>query len=95
MSYELIVHLLSIKCMPVLDGLEACSNNASDVRSFKHPVNIAFMNIFNTRSASAVHECQLAFDFRIWREHTCKRKLKFLTVYKHNAIARGWRNTRS
>ena len=43
------------------------------------------MKIFNARSIDVEHECQLAFNFRTFREQVWKGKLKFLAVYKYNA----------
>ena len=46
-SPEVIVHLLSSKCMPVLlYGLDSCSTNVTELRSLEHPVTMAFMKIF-------------------------------------------------
>ena len=68
-SCELIVYLLSLKCRPILlYGLEACTINNSDIRNRQHPVNNAFMKIFNTKSNDVVHECQIAFGFHTVRE---------------------------
>ena len=55
-SPEVIVHLLSSKCMPVLlYGLDFCPANVTELRSLEHPVNMAFMNIFNTNSIDIVY----------------------------------------
>ena len=84
-SCELIVHLLSLKCMPILlYGLEASTLNNSDIRTLQHPVNNAFMKIFNTTSNDVVHECHIAFGFHTLREQVYMRKIKFLTKYIHN-----------
>ena len=70
------MHLLSLKCMPVLlYGLEACTINNSDIRTLQHPVNNAFMKIFNTKSNDVVHECQIAFTFHTVHEQVYMRKM--------------------
>ena len=54
-SPEVIVHLLSSKCMPVLlYGLDSCPANVTELRSLEHPVNMAFKKIFNTNSIDIV-----------------------------------------
>ena len=61
-SCELIVHLTSFKCMPVLlYGLQTCSINSSYIKILDHPVTIAFMDKFSTKSNDVEHESQLAF----------------------------------
>ena len=45
-SPEVIVHLLSSKCMPVLlYGLDSSPANVTELRSLEHPENMAFMKI--------------------------------------------------
>ena len=58
--------------------------NNSDIWTLQHPVNNAFMKIFNTKSNDVVHECQIAFGFRTVREQAYMRKIKFLTKYIKN-----------
>ena len=68
-SCELIVHLLSLKCVPVLlHGLQVCTINNSEIRTPQHPVNNALMKIFSTKSKDVVHERQTAFGFRTVRQ---------------------------
>ena len=69
-SCELSVHLLSLKCMPVLlYGPEPCTINNSDIRTLQNQINNASMEIFSAKSNDAVHECQIAFGFHTVREH--------------------------
>ena len=78
-SLEVIVHLLSSKCMPVLlYGLDSCPANVTELRSLEHPVNRAFMKIFNTNSIDIVSYCQFAFGFHSVREQLLRRKINFL-----------------
>ena len=71
--------------MPILIyGLEACTTNNSDIKTLQHPVNNAFMKIFNTTSNDVVHECQRVFRFHTVREQVYMRKINFLTKYIHN-----------
>ena len=73
-SPEVTVHLLSSKCMPVLlYGLDSCPTNATDLRSLKHPVTMAFMKIFSTNSIDIVSYCQSATV----REQVFRHKIFF------------------
>ena len=84
-SSELIVHLLSLKCAPILlNDQEVCTVNNSDIRILQHRVNNAFMKIFNTKSNDALHECQIAYEFHTVREQVYMCKIKFLTKYIQN-----------
>ena len=57
-SPEVIVHLLSSKCMPVLlYGLDSCPANATELRTLEHPITMAFMKIFNTNYIDIVSYC--------------------------------------
>ena len=77
-SPEVIVHLLSPKCMPVLlYGLDSCPANVTELRSFEHPVIMAFMKNFNTNSIDIVSYCQSAFGFHSVREQVLRRKINF------------------
>ena len=68
--------------MPVLMyGLEACAINATDITALEHPVTVAFMKIFNTKSAEVAKECQLAFGFRCLHEQILVRKINFISKY--------------
>ena len=78
-SPEVIVHLLSSKCMQVLlYGLDSCPVNVTELRSLEHPVNMAFIKIFNTNSIDIVSYCQSAFGFHSVREQVLRRKINFL-----------------
>ena len=78
-SPEVIVQLLSSKCMPVLlYGLDSCPANVTELRSLEHPVTMAFMKIFNTNSIDIVSYCQFAFGIHSVCEQVLKRKIKFL-----------------
>ena len=77
-SPEVIVHLLSSKCMPVLlYGLNSCPANVTELRSLEHPVTMAFMTIFITNSIDIVSYCQSAFGFHSLREQVLRRKINF------------------
>ena len=78
-SPEVIVHLLSSKCMPVLlYGIDSCPTNVTEVCSLQHPGTMAFMNIFNTNSIDIVSYCQSAFGFHSVHEQVLRRKINFL-----------------
>ena len=78
-SPEVIVHLLSSKCMPVLlYGLESCPANVTELRLLEHPVTMAFIKMFNTNSIDIVSYCHSAFDFHSVREQLLRRKINFL-----------------
>ena len=77
-SPEVIVHLLSSKCTPVLlYGLDSCPANVTELRSIEHPVIMASMKILNTNSIDIVY-CQSAFGFHSVREQMLRRKINFL-----------------
>ena len=78
-SPEVIVRLLSSKCMPVLlYGLDSCPTNVTELRLLEHTVNVAFMKIFNTNFIDIVSYCQSAFGFHSVREQVLRRKINFL-----------------
>ena len=78
-SPEVIVHLLSSKCVPVLlYGLDSCPANVTELRSLEHPVTMAFMKIVNTNSIDIVSYCQSAFCFHSVREQVLRHKINFL-----------------
>ena len=78
-SPEVIVHLLSSKCMPVLlYGIDSCPANVTELRSLEHPVTMEFMKIVNTNSIDIVSYCQSAFGFHSVREQVLRRKIDFL-----------------
>ena len=61
-SPEVIVHLLSSKCMSVLlYGLYSFPINVIELRSLEHPVTMAFLQIFYTNSFYIVSYSQSAF----------------------------------
>ena len=77
-SPEVIVHLLSSKCMPVLIyGLDSCPANVTELRSLENPVTMAFMKIFNINSIDIVSYCYSAFGFHSVREQVLRRKIHF------------------
>ena len=78
-SLEVIVHLLSSKCMPVLlYGLDSCPANVTELRSLEHPVTMAFTKFFNTNFIDIVSYCQSVFGFHSEREQVLRRKINFL-----------------
>ena len=65
--------------MPVfLYGLDSCPTNTTDLCTLEHPVNMAFMKIFNTNSIDIVSYCQSTFGFEAGREQVLRHKINFL-----------------
>ena len=67
---EVILHLLSSKCMPVvLYGLESCPTHVTKLLSLEHPVTMALIKNLITNSIDIVSYCQseiyLSFRARI------------------------------
>ena len=82
-SCELIVHLLSVKCLPVLlYSLEECSINASDVKTSEHHITTAIMQNIITKSSDVVHDAGWLLDSALC---VYKRKIKFLTNNRYSA----------
>ena len=78
-SPEVIVHLLSSKCMPVLlYVLDSFPANVTELRLLEHPVNMAFMKIVKTNSIDIVSYCQSAFGFHSMCDQVLRRKIIFL-----------------
>ena len=78
-SEEVIVHLISVKCLPVLTyGLDACPVCVSDIRSLDFIITTMFMKIFQTSSVDVVKDCLTMFNFRRVSELVLDRKRKFL-----------------
>ena len=84
-SSEVVLHLVRSKCskcIPVLlYGLNARPINATDFKSLQHPISNIFMEMFATKSAEVVTECQQAFGFQPIRNQISCRKIKFLKRY--------------
>jgi hypothetical protein len=81
-SEEVILNLLSVKCLPVLIyGLEACPVTVNDRRSLDFVISRTFMKIFRTSSIDIVKECQLMFNFRNASDLVLDRKRNFLLKY--------------
>jgi len=81
-SEEVIVHLTSVKCLPVLTyGLDACPVCVSDIRSLDFIITRMFMKIFQTSSVDVVKDCQTMFNFRRVSELVLDRKRKFLQKF--------------
>ena len=77
-----MLHLVRSKCIPVLlHGLDSCPINATDFKSLQHPITNIFMEMFVTKSAGVVIECQQAFGFQPIRNQFNCRKIKFLNRY--------------
>ena len=73
---EVIVHLISVKCLPVLTyGLDACPVCVS---SLDFIITRMFMKIFQTSSVDVVKDCQTMFNLRRVSELVLDRKRKFL-----------------
>jgi len=76
-SEEVILQLVSSKCMPVLlYGLEACPLNKAAVNSLDFVINRFFMKLFKSNNIDIVRKCQEEFAFSLPSEH-------FLVKYKH------------
>ena len=81
-SEEVIVHLMSVKCLPVLMyGLDACPVCVSDKHSLDFIITGTFMKIFQTSSVDVVQDCQTVFNFRRVSELIVERKRKFLQKF--------------
>ena len=81
-SSEVVLHLVSSKCISVLIFyLNACSINSTDFKSLQHQITNIFMEMFATKSAEVVTECQQAFGFQPIRNQINCRKIKFLNRY--------------
>lgn len=81
-SEEVIVHLMSVKCLPVLMyGLDACPVCVSDKHSLDFIITRTFMKIFQTSSVDVVQDCQTVFNFRRVSELIVERKRKFLQKF--------------
>ena len=81
-SEEVIVHLTSVKCLPVLTyGLDACPVCVSDIRSLDFIITRMFIKIFQTSSVNVVKDCQTMFNFRRMSELVLDRKRKYLQKF--------------
>ena len=65
----------------LLYGLDACSINATDLKSLQHPITNIVMKMFATKSAEVVTECQETFVFQPIRNQINCRKIKFINRY--------------
>jgi len=80
-SEEVIVHLISMKCLPVLVyGLDACPVCVRDKRSLDFNIT-GTIKKFQTSSVDVVQECQTMFNFRRVSELILERKRKFLQKF--------------
>ena len=89
-SEEVIVHLISVKCLTVLMyGLVGigCPVCVSDKRSLDFIITRTFMKIFQTSSVDVVQECQTMFNFRKVSELIVKRKQKFCRTFARVKMA--------
>ena len=83
-SPEVIVYLLSSKCMPILlYSLDSCPTNVTDLRALEHPVTMTFVKMFKTNSIDIVSYCQTAFGFHSVREQVLRRKINFFAKPTH------------
>ena len=81
-SEEVVVKLISAKCVPVLIyGLDASSVSLTDKRTLDFIITRTFMRVFKTSSIDIVNECQLRFNFRKISETVVVRKRSFLHRY--------------
>jgi len=62
-SEEVILHLINIKCVPVLlYGLDVCPINVSDNRCLDFVFTRALMMVFKTSSVNIMDECYEMFN---------------------------------
>ena len=81
-SEDVVLKLICVKCVPILFyGVEACSLNVSDERSFDFVLIRTMMKVFRTSSIDIVNECQCMFGVSKASDTLVARKRLFLTRY--------------
>jgi hypothetical protein len=81
-SEDTVVHLLKIKCLPVLlYGLNACPVSASDHKSLDFTIFRTLAKIFGTFSQEIIKECRLSFNIPDAADLVKKHKVNFLMRY--------------
>lgn len=81
-SEEVVVHLFSAKCLPVLIyGLDACGVSLTDKHTLDFIMIRTFMRIFKTSSIDIVNECLLRFNFCKLSEIVVDRQCRFLSRF--------------
>ncbi len=84
-SEDVILQLISSKCLPVLlYGLDACPVNTADRRSLEFVFTRCLMKLFSTSNISLINDCCAMFDLKTVHELTCNKKLRFLDRYSSN-----------
>ena len=82
-SEDVILQLISSKCMPVLlYGLEACPLTKTVISSLDFVVNRFFMKLFKTSDINTVKQCQREFNFSIPSDILVTRGEKFVNRYR-------------
>ena len=78
-SEEVILHLVNIKCVPVLlYGLEACPLNKTDVRGLDFVFTRSLMKLFKTSLITIIDECYSMFNLKRISQLLSERKRRFL-----------------
>ena len=81
-SEEVILHLVNMKCVPVLlYGLDACPIKVSDKRSLDFVFTRALMKLFKTSSMHIIDECYEMFNLKRISQLVTERKYRFLRKY--------------
>ena len=83
-SEEVILQLVSSKCMPVLlYGLEACPLNKAALNSLDFVINRFFYETLQNNNIDIVSKCQKEFEFSLPSALLAHRSQLFLVKYKH------------
>ena len=78
-SEEVILHLVKVKCVPVLlYGLDACPINKSDKQSLDFVFTRTLIKLFKTSSTCVIDECYEMFNLKRISLLIEERKGKFL-----------------
>jgi len=81
-SEEVILQLIRLKCMPcLLDALEACLVNKTQLRSLEFTLNRVLMKVFRTTSMDVIAECRYWFGLLEMETLIAKRKQRFMAKY--------------
>ena len=84
-SEDLILHLLKVKCMPILlYCLEVCDLNKSTIASLDFCVNRFGFRIFKTGDRDIVRDCFSFMGFSLPSELLGRRSVKFMSKIQSN-----------
>jgi hypothetical protein len=90
-SEELIIHLLKVKCIPILlYGSEACDFTKATLHSLDFSVVRFGMKLFRTNNRQTVIDCFQYFRLELPTAAISQRKMKFLAKFANidNALCR-------